>query len=87
MPTNEKPLRDVLREVDAMPVQPGWCENAHRLARELRAIAPLLRMLGDLADELNLGRSMEPCNMPLLVSVLKNDLRTARALADELEVK
>ena len=45
----DRPLRDVLREVETIP-DDSWHMSHHmsakRLARELRAVAPLLRRLG-----------------------------------------
>ena len=79
MPTNDRPLRDVLREVEEYDTQgqllmDEWRTNARRLAREIRSIAPLLR---EAAREL--ARHMHPNDRVLLDKL--------NAKADELEAK
>jgi len=72
MPTDDRPLRDVLREVDEIlahkEMNPFDRYLYGRLARELRAVAPMLR----------------ECQM----YGSKRELRAkAQELADELEAK
>ena len=71
--TDHRPLRDVLREVEACQDDnwdTGWHVQAKRLAREFRALAPVLRRLA------TYGRDR-----------LVVDMEAARTLLDELEAK
>lgn len=79
---DERPLRDVLREVEEEYAY--WNGAPMRLARELRALAPLLRELAAMAElTITIGK-MESGKEYKYETELMNQ---ARAKADELEAR